>query len=137
MQTAPAKGASLRDLARSATNPLQLITHDLDCRVPASPATAALHVLSRRWTGMPIFRIGGGCGDHRAGRQSILDWRRAVHQMCRVANAEIGWNVAAHSAICLDRLVLPGGQPEFHPRQIHTDRDDVPEMLDALQIAGI
>jgi len=28
---------------------------------------------------MHVLRIGGGCGDHRAGRQSIMDRRRAIH----------------------------------------------------------
>ena len=61
----------------------------------------------------------------------------AAFTRCRVSNAEIRGNSPAHSAVCLDGLILPGWKPEFYPRQILADSRNVPEMLDALQIAGI
>jgi len=70
-------------------------------------------------------------------RQAIVERRRCAHEVGGVSNAQIRGNRAAHSAICLDGLVLPSWKPEFHPRQVHADCDDVAEMLDALQIAGI
>jgi hypothetical protein len=70
-------------------------------------------------------------------RQAIPKRKFAIDEVSRQANAKIGRNSPTRSAICLDGLVLPGWKPEFHPRQVHADRDDVPEMLGALQIAGI
>src|SRR5882762_2465398 len=53
------------------------------------------------------------------------------------ADTEIRGNSPAHPAICLNGLVLPSWEPEFDPRQISANSDDVPQMLDALQITGI
>jgi hypothetical protein len=76
-------------------------------------------------------------GRDGAYREAIVKRRRCAHEVGRVANAEIRGNSPAHPAICLDGLVLPSWKPEFHARQVLADCDDVPEMLDALQIAGI
>jgi hypothetical protein len=84
-----------------------------------------------------ILRIGGGCGDHRTRRQSILDRRRCVDKVGGVSDTEIRRDSPAHSAICLDRLVLARWQPEFYPRQVFADLNDAAKMLDALQIAGV
>ena len=70
-------------------------------------------------------------------REAIPELRRSIHEMRRVSNAEIRGNSPAHSAVCLDGLILPDWKPEFYPRQILADSRNVPEMLDVLQIAGI
>ena len=70
-------------------------------------------------------------------REAVLERRRCIHEVGGISNAEIRGNSRAHSAICLDGLVLAGRQPEFYPRKILADCDDIPEMIDALQIAGI
>jgi hypothetical protein len=83
------------------------------------------------WKTLPLVRRDG------AYRESIVERRRSVHEVGRISNAEIPGNCAAHSEICLDGVILPGWKPEFDPRQVHADCDDVAKVLDALQITGI
>lgn len=66
-----------------------------------------------------------------------MERRRCAYEVGGVSNTEIRWNGPACSAICLYGLILPSRQPEFDPWQILADTNDVAEMLDALQIAGI
>src|SRR5205807_2999336 len=41
------------------------------------------------------------------------------------------------SPIGLHRLVFPGRQPKLNSRQVPTDLNDFPQVIEALQIAGI
>ena len=52
-------------------------------------------------------------------------------------NTKIRWNATAKSTIGLHRLVFPGRQPELNSRQVPTDLDDFPQVIQALQVAGI
>ena len=54
-----------------------------------------------------------------------------------IPNAEIRRNRAARSPVGLDRLVFAGRQPEFHRGQVLADGNNVPEMPNVLDVAGI
>src|SRR6266851_1400691 len=86
---------------------------------------------------MPLRSNEGFCGEHRTRRQPIMEWRRTIHQVRRVSNTEIRWNLATHSPICFDRLILPRWQPEIDAWEIQADPDDLSEMFETLQVAGI
>src|SRR5437899_2439729 len=72
-----------------------------------------------------------------AHRQSVAKRQLAVDQMSRETNAKIRGNAAAQSTVGLHRLVFPCRQPEFHSRQVLADLDDFPQVIEALQVAGI
>src|SRR5947208_11711846 len=52
-------------------------------------------------------------------------------------NAKIRGNAPAQSTIGLHRLVFPGRQPKLNSWQVLADLDDFPQVLEALQVAGI
>src|SRR5207244_3755599 len=47
------------------------------------------------------------------------------------------WNAPAQSTIGLHRLVFPGWQPKLNSWQVLADLDDFPQVIEALQVAGI
>src|SRR2546427_5588184 len=57
--------------------------------------------------------------------------------MSRETNAKIRGNAPAQSTIGFNRLVFPGRQPKLNSRQVPTDLDDFPQVIEALQVAGI
>jgi len=70
-------------------------------------------------------------------RQSVEERQLAIDQMSRETDAKIRRNATAKSTVCLHRLVFPCRQPEFHSRQAPTDLDNFPQVIEALQVAGI
>jgi len=52
-------------------------------------------------------------------------------------NAKIRGNAPAQSTIGLHRLVFPGRQPKLNSWQVLADLDDFPQVIEALQVAGI
>src|SRR5207237_2961223 len=76
-------------------------------------------------------------GRNRAHRQSVAKRQLAVDQMSRETNAKIRGNTTAQSTIGLHRLVFPGRQPKLNSWQVLADLDDFPQVIEALQIAGI
>ena len=76
-------------------------------------------------------------GRNRAHRQSVTERQLAVDQMSREADAKIRGNAAAQSTIGLHRLVFPGRQPKLNSWQVLADLDDFPQVIEALQVAGI
>jgi hypothetical protein len=70
-------------------------------------------------------------------RQPKANWRKTVYKMRRVPDTEVRWNSVTHSPIRFNRLVLPRRQPELDPRKIQTDPDNLSEVFEPLQIAGI
>ena len=76
-------------------------------------------------------------GRNRAHRQSVAKRQLAVDQMSGKTNAKIRGNAAAQSTVDLHRLVFPGRQPKLDTRQVPTDLDDFPQVIEALQVAGI
>src|SRR5947208_16439797 len=52
-------------------------------------------------------------------------------------NAKIRGNSPAQSTIGLHRLVFPGWQPKLDSWQVLADLDDFPQVIEALQVAGI
>src|SRR5947208_14642353 len=52
-------------------------------------------------------------------------------------NAKIRGNSPAQSTIGLHRLVFPGWQPKLNSWQVLADLDDFPQVIQALQVAGI
>ena len=116
---------------------LQGILHDPDSRVPTSPAAAAVIALVGSWTVMNTRRSFLFARRDGAYWQAVAERRRCVHKVGGVSYAEIRWNSAARSAICLDGLVLPGWKPKVDARQVFADANDVAEVIDALQVARI
>src|SRR3989475_13193855 len=57
--------------------------------------------------------------------------------MSRETNAKIRGNAPAQSTIGFNRLVFPGRQPKLNSRQVPTDLNDFPQVIEALQVAGI
>ena len=117
--------------------PLQRIIYDPNSRVPTSAAAAAVIALAGSRT---MVSTGGSlvlARRDRAYRQAIVEWRRSIHEVGGVSDADIRRNSPAKTPIGLNGLILPGREPEFHARQILADPNNVPEMLDALQITGI
>src|SRR6266478_3347276 len=76
-------------------------------------------------------------GRNGAHRQSVDERQLAVDQVSGKTNAKIRGNAAAQSTVGLHCLVFPGGQPKLDPRQVLADLDDFPQMIEALQVAGI
>jgi len=72
-----------------------------------------------------------------AHRQSVAERQLAVDQMSGKTNTKIRWNATAKSTIGLHRLVFPGRQPKLNSWQVLADLDDFPQVIEALQIAGI
>ena len=72
-----------------------------------------------------------------AHRQAITERQFTSDEVSGKTNTKIRWNAAAQSTIGLHRLVFPGWQPEFNSRQVPTDLDDFPQVIQALQVAGI
>jgi hypothetical protein len=116
---------------------LQGILDDLDSRVPTGTALAAGVALASSWTAVSSGRSFVLVRRDCAYRQAIPKRKFAIDEVSRQANAKIGRNSPTRSAICLDGLILPGRKPEFYPRQVLANGDYVPQVLDALQIAGI
>src|SRR5437870_4362165 len=76
-------------------------------------------------------------GRNGAHRQSVAERQLAVDQVSREADAKIRWNATTQSTIGLHRLVFPGWQPKLNSWQVLADLDDFPQVIKALQIAGI
>src|SRR5437773_2290058 len=74
---------------------------------------------------------------NRAHRQSVAERQLAVDQMSRETDAKIRWNATTQSTIGLHRLVFPGWQPKLNSWQVLADLDDFPQVVEALQVAGI
>lgn len=117
--------------------PFQRKIDDLDLPIPARSAPAADISVFRRattmCTGRGLFRVGGDS----AHGQPILERWRSIYDVSGIPDAEIRGNDPAHSPVRLDGLVFPGRQPELHPRQLPRHCNDLTEMLEALDIAGI
>ena len=60
-----------------------------------------------------------------------MERRHSAHEVGGVSDAEIRRNSPAHSAICLDGLILPSWKPEFNAGQILADANDVAKMIHA------
>src|SRR5712692_6311321 len=116
---------------------LEVITDDLDGAIPTSPAVAALHALLGCRANMSFGRYETFPGMHATRRQPIANWRKTVHEMRRVPDAEVRRNWVTHSPIRFNRLVLSRRQPEFDPGEIQTDPNDLSEVFKTLQIARI
>ena len=86
---------------------------------------------------MGCVRYGGFPGMNATHWQPIATLRNTVYEMRGVPDTEVRWNWAAHPPICFDRLVLPRRQPEFDPWEIEAHLDDLSEVFETLQIAGI
>src|SRR5206468_4359400 len=82
-------------------------------------------------------RTAGVLGRYGAHRQAITERQFTSDEVSGKTNTKIRWNAAAQSTIGLHRLVFPGWQPEFNSRQVPTDLDDFPQVIQALQVAGI
>jgi hypothetical protein len=93
--------------------------------------------LASRWTAVSTRKSFVLVRRDGAYRQAIVERRRCVHEVGGVIGCRDSREFALDSAIGLDGLILPGWKPEFDPRQVHADCDNVPQMLDALQIDGI
>src|SRR5947209_986482 len=76
-------------------------------------------------------------GRNRAHRQSVAEWQLAVDHVSREADAKIRGNATTQSTIGLHRLVFPGWQPKLNSWQVLADLDDFPQVIEALQVAGI
>ena len=72
-----------------------------------------------------------------AHRQPISERELAVDEMGGKTNAKIRWDATAQATIGHHRLVFPGRQPKLNSRQVLADLDDLPQMIEALQVAGI
>src|SRR5882724_11108622 len=112
--------------------PFEVVTDQFDRRIPAGPAAAASVVLLGCRAYMRFRRDEGFCREHRTRRQTVVEWRRTVHQVRRVANREIRRNLSAHSAIRLNRLILSRRQPKVDLGEIQTDPDNLSEMIEIL-----
>jgi hypothetical protein len=115
----------------------QRILDDLNLRVPTGTASAAVVALAGSRTAVSPWEALVLPRRDRAYREAIAERRRTIYEVGGVSDAEIRGNSPAHSAICLDGLILPRWEPEFDPRQILADTYDIAKVLDALQIAGI
>lgn len=111
---------------------LQRKIDDLNLWIPTGAATAAGIALMSGWTAVSTGRSFVLVRRDGAYRQAIVERRRSIHEVGGVSDAEIRGNPPAHSAICLDGLVLPGWKPEFHARQVLADTNNVAKVLDAL-----
>src|SRR5437899_6679584 len=76
-------------------------------------------------------------GRNRAHRQSIAERQLAVDQMSRETDTKIRRDSPAKATVCLHRLIFPSRQPKLNSRQAPADLDDFPQVIEALQIAGI
>src|SRR6266478_5593024 len=76
-------------------------------------------------------------GRNRAHRQSVAKRQLAVDQMSRETNTKIRGNRTAQSTIGFNRLVFPGRQPKLDPGEVLANLDDFPQVIQALQVAGI
>jgi len=122
---------------RLSRRPFEVVAHHFYCRVPASPARAALVVPAKGSAGKSMSRQVRLLGNYDANRQPVTNWWLAVDQMRGQPDAEIVRNLPAQSLERLNGVIFPRRQPELHPCQIFTDLNDLPEMLDVLQVARV
>ena len=88
-------------------------------------------------TDMGVRTNAGVLGRYGAHRQAITEGQLTSDEVSRKTNTKIRGNAAAQSTVGLHRLVFPGRQPELNSREVLADLDDFPQVIEALQVAGI
>src|SRR5439155_17985611 len=104
---------------------------------PAGSAGTTVVVLLWCRTDMGARTNAGVLSRYGAHRQAITERQPTSDEVSGKTNTKIRWNATAKSTIGLHRLVFPGRQPELNSRQVPTDLDDFPQVIQALQVAGI
>ena len=86
---------------------------------------------------MGVRTNAGALSRYGAHRQTITERQFTSDEMSGKTNAKIRGNATAQSPIGLHRLVFPGWQPKLNSWQVLADLDDFPQVIEALQVAGI
>jgi len=86
---------------------------------------------------MGVRTNAGALSRYGAHRQTITERQFTSDEMSGKTNAKIRGNATAQSPIGLHRLVFPGWQPKLYSREVLANLDDFPQVIEALQVAGI